>query len=278
MNPLETLVAARRRIIDSLDRQKCAPTVVIDIDCDAGKILDAVESLNSPLPAGAPRVTLLHAVMKAAAVALSGHPLFNCAYDGRYRLVPAERIDVCAPVAVDLPHHEGESPLTAEAFVVVPGTGSLTLPEIAAEFQKRLETERAALLSSESRLPWHAGLPILNAAAGAAERLADRMCSYFGSWEERWMRGEQARYGTFKVLDLTAEGVTAYHGQLAKPFLAEMAMLAIRNDVVVKDGRPVEKRTLPMVLAFDHKLTDSGPASRLLADTRLLLESPEKLA
>jgi pyruvate/2-oxoglutarate dehydrogenase complex dihydrolipoamide acyltransferase (E2) component len=278
MKEFKSIVADRRAIIDSLHRLNCAPTVVIDMDAGIGRLLAWLDALNSASPTGAPEVTLLHAVMKATALSLKEHPLYNCAYNGRRRIVPSESIDICAPVTVDIAAVGKGVPRPVTLFVVLPATDRLGIREIAEQFTGRLEFLKRERSGADPSLPWYSERPLLAAAASVVEGLLRTARPRFPAWEKRWMRERAEQSGTFMVTDVSGEGLTACHGQLYQPFIAGLTALAVRDDISFRDGIPAARKVLPMVLEFDHKLADAGPSSRLLSTIRRHLEEPEGLA
>jgi pyruvate/2-oxoglutarate dehydrogenase complex dihydrolipoamide acyltransferase (E2) component len=278
MKELETLIADRKAVIDSLHRVNCSPTVVIDMDAGIGGLLSWLDRLNGGRRQGEPEVALIHAVMKAAALSLREHPLFNCAYNGRYSLLPSERIDICTPVTLDLAPAGGGSPRTVTLFVVLPATDTLGIRSIAREHADRLESVKIEVSESVPGLPWHSGKTLFAAAASAMDGLISRVRPHIPSWENSWMKSRTEKFGTFMLTDVSGEGITACHGQLAKPYIAGLTTLAVRDDVHILDGRPEVKKVLPLVLEFDHKLTDAGASSRFLTTIRRHLEDPETLA
>jgi pyruvate/2-oxoglutarate dehydrogenase complex dihydrolipoamide acyltransferase (E2) component len=278
MKEFKSIVADRRAIIDSLHRLNCAPTVVIDMDAGIGRLLAWLDALNSESPPGTPGITLRHAIMKATALSLREHPLYNCSYNGRRRIVPSESIDICAPVPVDIAAGGKGDPHPVTLFVVLPGTDRLGIREIAEKFTGRLEFLKKERSGAAPSLPWYSERPLFAAAASVVDGVLRAARPRFPAWEARWMRERAEQSGTFMVTDVSAEGLTACHGQLYQPFIAGLTTLAVRDDLSFRDGVQAVKKVLPMVLEFDHKLADAGPSSRLLSTIRRHLEEPEGLA
>ncbi|MFA6034948.1 MAG: 2-oxo acid dehydrogenase subunit E2 [Myxococcota bacterium] len=265
MSDLNGVIAARRPTIDRYHRLNCAPTVVIDMDVHIEPALAWIDRLNAGLPAGAQRVGLLHAMIKATAIALRTHTLFNCSYNGRFRLVQNDGIDIGAPVV------EGDTSIT----VVINGADTMSVTEIAAQFSRHLieaREEQAHL----ARRPWYAETALAGAVMAVAQNARQGLRALVPSWESRWLREQHRTLGAFLITDVSGEGVTACHGQLTAPHLAGLAMLAIRSDVVVESGVPRTRRVLPLALEFDHKLADAGASSRFLVQIKAALEAPEK--
>ena len=259
------VIAARRPTIDRYHRLNCAPTVVIDMDVHVEPALAWIDRLNAGLKADASRVGLLHAVIKATALALRTHTLFNCAYNGRFRLIQNGGIDIGAPVV------EGDTSIT----VVINGADMLAVPEISRQFSKNLIEAREEH-ARQARRPWYAETALAGAVMAAADNARQGLRALVPAWESRWLMEQHKRLGAFMITDVSGEGVTACHGQLTAPHLAGLAMLAIRDDVVVENGTPRTRRMLPLALEFDHKLADAGASSRFLVQIKAALEAPEK--
>jgi len=83
--------------------------------------------------------------------------------------------------------------------------------------------------------------------------------------------------GTFSVTNVGVIG-----GELATPIInyPEVAILAtmrIADRARVADGALVVKKTLPLCLAFDHRVVDGAAAARFTKDLIRFLEAPESL-
>ncbi|MBI5529058.1 MAG: 2-oxo acid dehydrogenase subunit E2 [Deltaproteobacteria bacterium] len=265
MNPPEKVIEARRAIIDRFHRANYVPTVVIDMDAAIDRALSWIDAQNSGRPAG-PGVSLTHVVVKAAAMALREHIFYNYRYNGRYRIIPDERIDICVPVEA------GDAP----ALVVVPDADRLDIAAIARVFDEKSAEARAAVSAGPSAIERLERVPIVAGVVAAAQEIARAARAFVPAADERWLAKQRERAGSFTINDIHAHHVTAMHGQLASPSIAALGVLGIRDDVVVTDGRPVTRKVLPLALDFDHKLADAGTAARFLAAIRRNLEEPER--
>lgn len=97
----------------------------------------------------------------------------------------------------------------------------------------------------------------------------------------------RARARTLDLADLkggtfTITNVGIIGGELATPIInyPEVAILAtmrIADRARVADGAVVVKKTLPLCLAFDHRVVDGAAAARFTKDLIRFLEAPESL-
>lgn len=264
MDTPSDIIAARRYVIDRFHRRNCAPTVVIDMDVDIGKALAWIDGLNASRRGGA-EVTLTHVVLKATAMGLREHIFYNYGYNGSYRIVPHDEIDLSVPIDV------GGAP----AFVVVPGTDRLTIHDIARVFSENAAAARSSGEAAVVPLRRIEKMPLLAGAAAVVQALARAAAERIPALEDRLFEHHRRVTGTFPVNDVHASKVTAMHGQLAYPHLAGLSVLGLRDDVVVHGGAPSVKKILPLALEFDHKLVDAGVGAKFLAAVKRNLEDPE---
>jgi pyruvate dehydrogenase E2 component (dihydrolipoamide acetyltransferase) len=265
MNAPDAIVAARRSIIDRYHRANYVPTVVIDMDAAIDRTLAWIDALNAA-PRPGPAVTLTHVVVKAVAMALREHIFYNYRYNGRYRIVPDDKIDICVPVEA------GDAP----ASVVVPDADRLDVCGIARVFEAKAAGARAATPESPTPFERLERVPILAGVVAAAQEIGRAARAYIPAADNRRLAKQRESNGSFTVNDVHMHQVTAMHGQLAAPSIAALHVLGIRDDIAVNDGRPAVRKVLPLALDFDHKLADAGTAARFLAAVKRNLEEPER--
>lgn len=82
---------------------------------------------------------------------------------------------------------------------------------------------------------------------------------------------------TLTVSNLGAAGAEEFQAIINPPECAILAVGAVRDDVVVRDGRPTVAKVVTLTLSADHRLIDGLIAARFLARLKDLLESPEGL-
>jgi pyruvate dehydrogenase E2 component (dihydrolipoamide acetyltransferase) len=84
--------------------------------------------------------------------------------------------------------------------------------------------------------------------------------------------------GTFTVSNLGMYGVTNFSAVINAPQAAILAVGAITEKPVVRDGSITTAHMLGVTLACDHRILYGAPAAEFLARVRTLLEEPLSLA
>ncbi|HEY2054881.1 MAG TPA: 2-oxo acid dehydrogenase subunit E2, partial [Solirubrobacterales bacterium] len=84
--------------------------------------------------------------------------------------------------------------------------------------------------------------------------------------------------GTFTVSNLGMYGVSNFSAVINAPQAAILAVGAITEKPVVRDGRVTTAHILGVTLACDHRILYGAPAAEFLARIRALLEEPLSLA
>jgi pyruvate dehydrogenase E2 component (dihydrolipoamide acetyltransferase) len=84
--------------------------------------------------------------------------------------------------------------------------------------------------------------------------------------------------GTFTVSNLGMYGVTNFHPVINLPQAAILAVGAIRETPVFRDGEVVAARLMGVTLACDHRILYGADGAEFLARVRALLEEPLGLA
>jgi pyruvate dehydrogenase E2 component (dihydrolipoamide acetyltransferase) len=84
--------------------------------------------------------------------------------------------------------------------------------------------------------------------------------------------------GTFTVSNLGMYGVTNFSAVINAPQAAILAVGAITEKPVVRDGQITTAHILGVTLACDHRILYGAPAAEFLARIRALLEEPLSLA
>jgi pyruvate/2-oxoglutarate dehydrogenase complex dihydrolipoamide acyltransferase (E2) component len=259
-------VALRKPMVFRFHRLNCAPTVVIDMDVDAEPALAYKTALAERAAAAGVRVSLNHIVLKATAMALREFILFNYEYNGGLRLRPNERIDIRSPIEQsDLPIH-----------VVVPETDRKSVIEVARCWAEREAETRAFVEKHQQRRLRFERWPLLPKLLGYARLASLPLQQWVPAWERTHFDLLRRFMGSFMVTNVGTLGVTACHGQLVKPSIAALVVLALREDVELVDGQPRRRRVLPLALEFDQKMADAGNAARFLAAIKRNLEQPEQ--
>jgi pyruvate dehydrogenase E2 component (dihydrolipoamide acetyltransferase) len=98
---------------------------------------------------------------------------------------------------------------------------------------------------------------------------------------ERVRRGEitpaELSGGTFTVSNLGMYGVNSFHAIINPPQAAILAVGAVREVPVVRDGQIAPGRRMTIALTCDHRILYGAPAAEFLARVRQLLEQPVNL-
>jgi pyruvate dehydrogenase E2 component (dihydrolipoamide acetyltransferase) len=84
--------------------------------------------------------------------------------------------------------------------------------------------------------------------------------------------------GTFTVSNLGMYGIDNFSAVINAPQAAILAVGAIKERPVVRDGEIVPAHMLGVTLACDHRILYGAPAAEFLARVRTLLEEPLSLA
>jgi pyruvate dehydrogenase E2 component (dihydrolipoamide acetyltransferase) len=85
-------------------------------------------------------------------------------------------------------------------------------------------------------------------------------------------------HANFTISNLGMFGVEEFSAIINPPEAAILAVSAVREDVIVKDGAMRPGRVMTMSLSSDHRLIDGLLAAQFLARLRGLLEAPGQLA
>ncbi len=84
--------------------------------------------------------------------------------------------------------------------------------------------------------------------------------------------------GTFTVSNLGMYGVTDFTAVINPPQAAILAVGALAQRAVVRDGQLVARHTMAVTLVCDHRILYGADAAQFLARIRALLEQPLALA
>jgi pyruvate dehydrogenase E2 component (dihydrolipoamide acetyltransferase) len=211
-------------------------------------------ALEGRAQAAGRKVTCLHIVVRALAIALTRHPDMHQLVGNSHRLLP-RRIDLSVSVA-------GETMLAP--VLILEDAGRKTLPELADEFARRLPEVRAREAHELAVLRrWGWLVP-------------------FG-WLRRGLLGLLRRHlsfrrrgaGTFQVSRLP-------DADMFVPMLfstsAILGMGRVRDRVIAVNGQPAVRPVATLTLAADHKVFDGMRVMRLLSAVAQILEGEELAA
>ncbi|MGZ5423791.1 MAG: dihydrolipoamide acetyltransferase family protein [Candidatus Aminicenantales bacterium] len=97
------------------------------------------------------------------------------------------------------------------------------------------------------------------------------------SARERTLDLADLKGGTFSITNVGVIGGDFATPIINYPEVAILATMKIADRARVVDGAIVVKKTLPLCLAFDHRVVDGAEAARFAKDLIRLLEAPESL-
>ncbi|MBI3909518.1 MAG: 2-oxo acid dehydrogenase subunit E2 [Armatimonadetes bacterium] len=83
--------------------------------------------------------------------------------------------------------------------------------------------------------------------------------------------------GTFTISNLGMYGITLFQAVINPPEAAILAVGAIRDEAVVRDGQVVPGRRMSLTISVDHRLVDGARAAEFLQEVKRLLETPMAL-
>jgi len=115
----------------------------------------------------------------------------------------------------------------------------------------------------------------------AAERLTFRQLAGETSRIVEAARGgkiESMGQGVLTITNLGMFGVQQFSAIINPPEAAILAVGAVREDVVVRDGAMRPGRVMTVTLSGDHRIVDGLVAAKFCARLREILEAPEGLA
>jgi pyruvate dehydrogenase E2 component (dihydrolipoamide acetyltransferase) len=148
-------------------------------------------------------------------------------------------------------------------------------------FRSRLEGEEVVQFEGANvgvAVATDAGLlvPVVTGADGLSlEALAARLHQV--TQDARAGKVHAGGEATLTVSNLGPAGVEEFQAIINPPECAILAVGAVREDVVVRDGQPVAAKVMTLVLSADHRLIDGVEAARFLARLKSFLEAPESL-
>lgn len=88
---------------------------------------------------------------------------------------------------------------------------------------------------------------------------------------------EELQGGTFTVSNLGMFGVSSFHAVVNAPQAAILALAAIREMPVVREGQLMTDKVMCVTLSVDHRVTDGATGARFLMRLKEILEAPEQL-
>jgi pyruvate dehydrogenase E2 component (dihydrolipoamide acetyltransferase) len=107
--------------------------------------------------------------------------------------------------------------------------------------------------------------------------IADETRRLAAAVRDRSVTASELAGGTFSVSNLGMYGVTRFTAIVNPPQAAILAVGALRETPVVRDGAIVPGRLMELTLACDHRILSGADGAAFLARVRELLEHPVAL-
>ena len=95
-----------------------------------------------------------------------------------------------------------------------------------------------------------------------------------GRAREGKIKQNELEGATFQVTNLGMYGVVEFGSIITVPQAASLAVGAVRQVPVVRDGQIVVGEIMNVTLSADHRIVDGAVAAQYLAELRKLLEAP----
>ncbi|MFP6683100.1 MAG: 2-oxo acid dehydrogenase subunit E2, partial [Polyangiaceae bacterium] len=93
----------------------------------------------------------------------------------------------------------------------------------------------------------------------------------------RQLSTEEMTGGTFSISNLGMYGIEHFAAVINPPEGAILAVGAIRDEAVVRDGSLAPGKKLKLTLSCDHRVIDGATGAEFLAGLRRVLENPSQI-
>ncbi|QXJ20611.1 2-oxo acid dehydrogenase subunit E2 [Actinomadura graeca] len=108
----------------------------------------------------------------------------------------------------------------------------------------------------------------------SVSRIGEETRELAGRAREGRLTAAEMSGGTFSVSNLGMFGVRSFAAVINPPEAAILAVGAVRDEPVVRDGQVVPGRRMALTLSVDHRACDGATAARFLARLAGLLQNP----
>ncbi len=241
------------------------PSVYATLEVDAGRALKYIENLRAKTGL---HITLSHFAGKALATALKHDPDINCIL--RFgRLYPRKTVDIFFQVASD---EEGAD----LSGTIIRDADKKSIQEIAREMNERVKAIRERRDRSYTKMKnLAAALP------GALAFMLLNIGSFIMYTLNLWtplLGTPRDSFGSMMLTNIGSIGLDEAFAPLVPyskiPLL--IALGAVRERPIVRDGQVVAGKTLKLCATFDHRLIDGVHGGKLAKTVRAVFENPEK--
>jgi pyruvate dehydrogenase E2 component (dihydrolipoamide acetyltransferase) len=263
---IKKLLNKRRNFITIFTPNNVNPTGHCNVDADMGAATEYRKQFNNRYPAV--KLTFNDMIIKAAANALTKHPLYMCFYDGKYGIRRSERIDIQFPV--DIGDNLG--------WGLVRNADKKSLLDIASESRASIEKTRREVPRSVERWDnihtYHPYVGLLVDNVIEFLKKAGVLVPSINIWRRELLR---RRRGTFLITNVGPAGIMRMEGPIVSPDILHLMITATRQTPVMVDGKVQTRPLMPLVAKFDCRATSAVQAARFLKDVKRNLEDPEHL-
>ena len=95
-------------------------------------------------------------------------------------------------------------------------------------------------------------------------QVAAELTDLAGRARDRKLRTEEMQGGSFTITNLGGIGGTAFTPIVNYPEVAILGMSRGQNQLVMEDGKIVERLLLPLSLSYDHRAVNGADAARFI--------------
>ncbi|MCS6969766.1 MAG: 2-oxo acid dehydrogenase subunit E2 [Planctomycetes bacterium] len=118
---------------------------------------------------------------------------------------------------------------------------------------------------------------VFKAHAKSVRQIGEEIRQLVKKAQEGRLQPAEFQGGTFTVSNLGASGVASFSAIINPPQVAILAVAAIRDEPVVRQGQVVPGKTLRLTVSADHRAVDGADVAAFLQTLRELLENPATL-
>ncbi|GAB3445427.1 dihydrolipoamide acetyltransferase family protein [Streptomonospora sediminis] len=107
--------------------------------------------------------------------------------------------------------------------------------------------------------------------------IAERSRKLAGRAREGKLKPQEMSGGTFSVSNLGMYGMDSFSAVINPPEAAILAVGAMKQQAVVRDGEVVARNTISLELSVDHRAVDGAVGAAFLKDLAEVLENPMRI-
>ncbi|MEV6228555.1 2-oxo acid dehydrogenase subunit E2 [Saccharopolyspora shandongensis] len=156
----------------------------------------------------------------------------------------------------------------AKAHAAVPGMNAIWLPDAIRRFH-HVDVSVAVATGGGLVTPVLRGVEDMSVSA-----IAGRMRDYVDRAKNGGLRPEELQGGSITISNLGMFGVAEFDAIINPPQAAILAVGAVREEAVVRDGQVVPAEVIDVVLSVDHRPADGALAAKWLGAFTKTVENP----